>query len=85
LQQPAQLIPGHAQISYQKPLRDCASSEVGTNPSDAIFTKFTVVPGLALSEVMTQTASDAQESQAIFGMNATEHDDFDVIADILMT
>jgi uncharacterized protein with LGFP repeats len=69
LQQSAQLTAGHAQISYHKSLRDCASSEVRTNPSDAIFTKFTVVPGLALYEVMTQTASDAQESQAIFGMN----------------
>jgi hypothetical protein len=74
-QQPMQLVSGHAQNSFEGSLRVCASSEVKIKPSDVHSIKFTVVPCLSLQEVMTQTASDAQESQAIFGAhNIISHD-----------
>ena len=40
------------------------------DPTDAKFIAFTVVTCHPVEEVMTQTASDAQESQAIFGKNS---------------
>jgi hypothetical protein len=65
-------------------LRVCASSEGGTDPSDVIFAKFTVVPDLHLSEVMTQTAPNTQESQVIRGKNTSNLSNESEIADSMI-